>query len=108
MNIDVRFRGIEPTARLIDHVHARSRRAFARRTDRAWDARIHLEDVNGPRGGIDKRCVVHLRGPAVAVVAESRADDVEAALDGALASAERRLARVTGRQQAQRRPGRAG
>ena len=49
---------------------------------------VKLVDVNGPRGGIDKRCQIELRtdgaGP---VVVSSVAKDWRTALDGALARA---------------------
>ncbi len=58
-------------------------------------AQVHLSDVNGPRGGTDKRCQVELRtdvtGP---VVASSVADDWRTALDDALARAARALVRL--------------
>lgn len=50
---------------------------------------VRLEDVNGPRGGIDKRCQVKvvLRGlPSVYV--DERYRSVQAAMDGALARAD--------------------
>lgn len=50
---------------------------------------VRLEDVNGPRGGIDKRCQVKvvLRGlPSVYV--DERHRSVQAAMDGALARAD--------------------
>lgn len=51
---------------------------------------VRLEDVNGPRGGIDKRCQVKivLRGlPSVYV--DERDSSVQAAMDRALAKANR-------------------
>ena len=50
---------------------------------------VRLQDVNGPRGGIDKRCQVKvvLRGlPSVYV--DERHRSVQAAMDGALARAD--------------------
>ena len=56
---------------------------------------VKLVDVNGPRGGIDKRCQIELRtdgaGP---VVVSSVAKDWRTALDGALARAVRLVLRV--------------
>ena len=47
-----------------------------------------MSDVNGPRGGIDKRCQVELRTDgAGSVVVASVASDWRTALDNALARA---------------------
>ncbi len=49
-----------------------------------------MSDVNGPRGGIDKRCQVELRTDgAGSVVVASVASDWRTALDNALARAAR-------------------
>lgn len=58
-------------------------------------ARVVLDDVNGPRGGIDKRCVVELRAAGTApVVVTSVARDWRSALDDALARATHALLRL--------------
>ena len=57
-------------------------------------AEVQLSDVNGPRGGVDKRCQVALRtNGAGPVVVESVANDWRTALDDALARAARLLMR---------------
>jgi len=58
-------------------------------------AEVHMSDVNGPRGGVDKRCQVELRTDgAGAVVVASVAADWRTALDKALARAARFLMRL--------------
>ena len=55
-------------------------------------AEVQMSDVNGPRGGIDKRCQVELRTDgAGSVVVASVASDWRAALNKALAKAARFL-----------------
>ena len=57
-------------------------------------AEVQMSDVNGPRGGIDKRCQVELRTDgAGSVVVASVASDWRTALDDALARAARFLIR---------------
>jgi ribosome-associated translation inhibitor RaiA len=58
-------------------------------------AQVQLSDVNGPRGGVDKRCQVMLKtdGRSVLVIS-STASDWRAALDAALARASRLLVRT--------------
>jgi ribosome-associated translation inhibitor RaiA len=58
-------------------------------------AEVQMSDVNGPRGGIDKRCQVELRTDgAGSVVVTSVASDWRTALDNALARATRLLMRA--------------
>lgn len=61
-------------------------------------AEVQLSDVNGPRGGVDKRCQVELRTDgAGSVVVASVASDWRTALDNALARAARFLMRLSRR-----------
>jgi ribosome-associated translation inhibitor RaiA len=58
-------------------------------------AEVQMSDVNGPRGGVDKRCQVELRTDgAGAIVVASVASDWRTALDKALARAARFLTRL--------------
>jgi len=58
-------------------------------------AEVQMSDVNGPRGGVDKRCQVELRTDgAGSVVVASVAQDWRMALDNALARAARFLVRL--------------
>lgn len=51
-------------------------------------ARLRLSDVNGPRGGVDKRCQVELKTDAGAtVVITAASHDWRTAIDDALARA---------------------
>jgi len=58
-------------------------------------AEVQMSDVNGPRGGIDKRCQVELiTDGAGSVVVASVANDWRTALDNALGRAARFLMRL--------------
>lgn len=58
-------------------------------------AEVQMSDVNGPRGGVDKRCQVELRTDgAGSVVVASVARDWRTALDNALARAARFVMRL--------------
>ena len=60
---------------------------FARRIERAS---VRIEDVNGPRGGVDKRCGIKVVMSGLpSVVVEHRHESLQAAMDGALARVER-------------------
>jgi ribosome-associated translation inhibitor RaiA len=67
-------------------------------------ADVQMSDVNGPRGGIDKRCQVELRTDrAGSVVVTSVAKDWRTALDNALSRATRFLMRLWRRRNDSRR-----
>ena len=74
----------------------------------AWlvpHAEVRMTDINGPKGGVDKRCHVELRTEGVgAVVVTAVASDWRTALDQALARAGRFLMRQWRRQHTFRRP----
>ncbi len=60
---------------------------FARRIERAS---VRIEDVNGPRGGVDKRCRIKVVMSGLpSVVVEHSHESLRAAMDGALARVER-------------------
>lgn len=70
----------------------RVRRALRRLSWLAPRARVHLSDVNGPRGGIDKRCRIEVVTDSTSpVVITSMARDWPSALHSALARAAQAL-----------------
>ncbi|MES2941740.1 MAG: HPF/RaiA family ribosome-associated protein [Pseudomonadota bacterium] len=75
---------------------------FALRRLTAWvpRAKVQFSDVNGPRGGVDKRCQVELSTDAAGtVVIASLASDWRTALDRSLRRATRVLTRSLQRNQ---------
>ena len=61
MRIDLHCDGVEAPPALRDYVARRMRVAIGRFRDHIQWARVKVADVNGPKGGADKRCVVQLR-----------------------------------------------
>ena len=75
---------------------------FALRRLTAWvpRAKVQFSDINGPRGGVDKRCQVELKtDTAGTVVISSLAHDWRTALDRSLTRATRVLTRSLQRSQ---------
>ena len=70
--------------------------AAGRLTERVHAVRAWLEDVNGPRGGVDKRCAIEIRGALGVRRADVRDTDFYAAVDRAVHTAARTLARHQG------------
>ena len=91
----VLFKSREPEA-IAMHELAKARSEFVFRR-LAWlisKATVSLSDINGPRGGVDKRCQVEVQmNRETKVVATSIARDWRGAIDLALARAVRSLVR---------------
>ena len=84
----------------------RVRFALRRLTAQVPRAKVQFSDVNGPRGGVDKRCQVELKTESVGtVVIASLASDWRTALDRSLTRAIRVLTRSLQRSQ---KPARGG
>lgn len=84
MRIRVRGGGLELTDALRDHVERRLLFALGRFGRRVAAVSVRIEDVNGPRGGADKRCLMAVRlNPRGEVVVEKTDSDLYAAVDRA-------------------------
>jgi len=84
MQMDV-LSGNLPNSDAID-THTQRRLAFAlgRFARRIEHVRVRFADINGPRGGIDKRCAIECSlGPYGAVVIEETDADLYTAVDRA-------------------------
>jgi hypothetical protein len=94
--MQVLFKSRHPqAAELRDLTERRVRFVLRRRSWMVSRVEVQMSDVNGPRGGVDKRCQVELRtdgaGP---VIVASVANSWRTALDNALARAARFLMRL--------------
>ena len=103
--MQVLFESRDPEAMVLrDLAEKRVRFSMRRLTWLVPRAKVQLSDVNGPRGGVDKRCQIELKtegGGMVVITAMAR--DWRSALDSALSRAARALLRL-----AQRSKGPAG
>lgn len=91
MQINVRMKNLELTPEVVDLIRDRARRAMDRLGDHFTELRLLIEDINGPRGGVDIRCrAVARRTGGARVVATRLAPAVLDAVDlavGTLAEA---------------------
>ena len=63
MNIDIQTSGLSASPGLRRFVRRRVDFAFSTRSDQIGRILVRLADVNGPRGGDDKSCLVQVRMP---------------------------------------------
>lgn len=100
MQMDIQCRDFELTESLRDY--ARKRLAYSLRFGNTHIMRlvVRLSDINGPRGGEDKRCCLEVRLKGLPeVVIEDTETDIYVAIDRAAERAGRTLARRLARNQ---------
>lgn len=82
MQFEIRGRDVYITETLRGHIERRLGFALGRFARRIKRVLVRVEDLNGPRGGIDKGCrVAILLAPSATVVMEDRDSDVYVAID---------------------------
>ena len=95
MKIDVRFRGLGSTEALREHAERRILFQLSRFGHELSAVVVRVSDINGPRGGLDKRCRIAVRGRRIPVlVIEETSADASSAIDLAVG----RIARTVGRE----------
>lgn len=98
MQIDIQARDFALTEALHSHIRRRLDFALSSRYDQVQRIQVRLSDVNGPRGGSDKCCQVHVVLPQlIDVIIEDTESDMYVAINRAIERAgrtvNRRLAR---------------
>jgi putative sigma-54 modulation protein len=103
MQIEIQARNFSLTRAMRAHIERRL--AFALSTCNRHVRRIlvRLSDINGPRGGNDKRCQLEVMLPGQAVVVEDTEADLYAAINRAAARAGRSVMRQLRRKRHQSR-----
>lgn len=99
MQIAIQSHGLVLTAGLRAYVHRRLRTAVGWALTRRLA--VWLSDINGPRGGRDKRCKIQISlDHGRTVVIEDTEEDLYVAIDRAADRADRALARALARRRA--------
>ncbi|MBC7756546.1 MAG: HPF/RaiA family ribosome-associated protein [Bdellovibrio sp.] len=98
MQLDIQSRGFALTDALRSYTLKRLRFALGRNDNIVMRARIRLADINGPRGGVDKRCQIELAlaGQANIMIEDTETDlyfAIDRACDRAMRTLSRRLVR---------------
>jgi putative sigma-54 modulation protein len=102
MKFRIRSQHLKADSSLRQTIVLRLRCALSRLSDRIRSVDVQLADVNGPRGGVDKRCRIAVRmEPRGTIVVEHEDVDLLAAAAGASERAARALVRATERRREQ-------
>ncbi len=98
MQIDIHSRDFTLTRALREHASKRLRFALLRCSEPIRRVVMQLSDINGPRGGVDKRCHLRLVLDGMPdIIIEDIEADMYTAIDRAADRAGRTLARKLGR-----------
>jgi ribosomal subunit interface protein len=90
MKIQLRSKQLEMSAEVLAHIERRLQFGLGRLSQHVHRVTVHIDDLNGPRGGVDKTCRVEVRLlPTGSVFACAKGTDIYTALDRAA----RRVAR---------------
>lgn len=100
MRMDIRSQGFSLTAGLRDYIRNRLAYGLSYGDQAISRISVRLSDINGPRGGPDKRCLVEVQLKAASSVV---IEDVEADLYTAIDRATERARRAVARRLARRR-----
>ena len=105
MRLEIRRRGVKITEDLRTYLKDRLRVALARFGRHVEVVHVYLRDVNGPRGGLGKKCRVVVDLPPRGRVVVSGVDtDIRAAISGTANRAGVAVKRHVKRRRARRRP----
>jgi ribosomal subunit interface protein len=106
MQIIIKSQDFSLSDRLREHIHRQVRFALSRFSDRIQRVRVNVADVNGPRGGLDKRCRIQVNVTArPELVAEFTDSNMYAAISRSASKANRLVTNSLKREQTQKRPG---
>jgi ribosome-associated translation inhibitor RaiA len=101
VKIEMRTRGLPPDPGLRLFVARRLEFALDRFAERIARVRVVLDDVNGPRGGVDKSCRIEVHLPGRRAVRAAVVDaDAYAAIGAAAHRVAQGVARAVGRERA--------
>lgn len=94
MQLDIQIRDLRSTPSLQRYAENRLRNALRRFSERLGRVIVRISDLNGPRGGIDKRCHLMLALPGLPdIVIDDHGSNPYVAIDRAAERARRTLRR---------------
>ncbi len=99
MQMEIQARDFPLTKALGSYIKRRINFVISSRYDQIQRIIVRLSDINGPRGGIDKRCQIQISLPRLAdIVVEDTESDLYVAIDRATDRAGRTVNRRLARQ----------
>ena len=107
--IDIQVQNFTLTEAMESHIKQKLEPMHSNFGDRILSTHVHLSDVNGPKGGENKKCLIHVELQKLAtVVVEDTEESLYTAIDSCCHSAERAVRKSLERQQTLARKQAAG
>ncbi len=105
MGLAIRIRGVRDEDDVEAKIERSLRFALGRYGRQIERVVVRVDDLNGPRGGVDKQVKVQVTGPGIGVlVVEERHAELGAAVDRAASKADRAISRWLARARLEARP----
>ncbi|WP_052691954.1 HPF/RaiA family ribosome-associated protein [Teredinibacter purpureus] len=94
MKLSIKFRKVVGNGTLTNYINRRISFAFSRTEHAIHSTAVTVSDINGPKGGIDKECLVVIKPAGMAeIVVSERQPNFRQAIDRCIARANQSLAR---------------
>lgn len=105
IKMDVSGSGVDITPAILDHVSRKIEFSLDRFAEKIQSISTTLEDVNGPRGGVDQTCRVNvqLTGRRQPVIATALHEEIGGAIEQAFDKVSQAVARKLDRKLSERR-----
>lgn len=88
-------KGVKASETLREYITERLGTILSRTHNSIQDITIRLTDLNGSRGGVDKRCLIHVKLPGLSpIVVTGLAADITSAIDMATQRVSKVVSRV--------------
>ncbi len=98
--IDIQVQHFSLTEAMESHIKNKLEPMHSHFGDRILSTHVHLSDVNGPKGGENKKCLVHVELQKLpTVVVEDTQESLYTSIDNCCHSAERAVRKSLERQQ---------
>ena len=103
MRITIRATHVQSSDTVREYISTRLRESLAHVEERVGTLQVRLEDVNGPRGGVDKVCLIVANcGKLGTVQAESKSKNLRTAIDAAITKAKAAVTHAVDKKAARR------
>ena len=104
MKLEIRVRGVEAADALREHAARRVHFHLSRFGHEVAAVVMRISDLNGPKGGIDKRCQITVTGPRLgSATLDDRSSDAHSAVDLSVERISRAIGRELERARTERR-----